>query len=64
MADETRAVRMVETGEHRDRVLIVEDEDNAREGRPELRSGGATKCRVWRAREEALAKFSISSQIQ
>ena len=36
MADETRAVRTVETGEHKDRVLIVEDEDNARKGYEQL----------------------------
>jgi hypothetical protein len=32
MAEETRAVRTVDTGESRDRILIVEDEDNARKG--------------------------------
>ncbi len=36
MADEIRAVRTVETDERKDRVLIVEDEDNARKGYEQL----------------------------
>ena len=37
MGEETKtAVRAVETGERRDRVLIVEDEDNARKGYEQL----------------------------
>ena len=36
MPEDTRAVRTVETGERKDRVLIVEDEDNARKGYEQL----------------------------
>ena len=37
MGEETKtAVRAVETGERKDRVLIVEDEDNARKGYEQL----------------------------
>ena len=37
MGDDSKmAVRAVETGERKDRVLIVEDEDNARKGYEQL----------------------------
>ena len=34
--DKKAAVRAVETGERKDRVLIVEDEENARKGYEQL----------------------------
>jgi len=58
MADETRAVRTVETGEHRDRVLIVEDEDNARKGYEQLLQRWGYEVLGVASAEEALAKFS------
>src|SRR5271166_5398694 len=58
MAEEIRAVRTVETGERRDRVLIVEDEDNARKGYEQLlQRWGYEVLGVGNA-EDALAKFS------
>ncbi len=58
MAEEIRAVRTVETGEHKDRVLIVEDEDNARKGYEQLlQRWGYEVLGVGNA-EDALAKFS------
>src|ERR1700739_4959856 len=39
MAEENRAVRTVETGERRDRILIVEDEDNTRKGYEQMLQG-------------------------
>src|SRR5208283_1663341 len=56
MADETRAVRTVETGEHRDRVLI--DEDNARKGYEQLLQRWGYEVLGVASAEEALAKFS------
>jgi DNA-binding NtrC family response regulator len=58
MTDETRAVRTVETGEHRDRVLIVEDEDNARKGYEQLLQRWGYEVLGVASAEEALAKFS------
>ncbi len=58
MADETRAVRTVETGEHRDRVLIVEDEDNARKGYEQLLQRWGYEVLGVASAEVALAKFS------
>jgi DNA-binding NtrC family response regulator len=58
MGEETRAaVRAVETLERKDRVLIVEDEDNARKGYEQLlQRWGCDVLGVGTA-EEALAKF-------
>ena len=58
MAEDLRAVRTVETGERKDRVLIVEDEDNARKGYEQLlQRWGYEVLGVGNA-EDALAKFS------
>src|SRR5271169_5046979 len=58
MAEDIRAVRTVETGERKDRVLIVEDEDNARKGYEQLlQRWGYEVLGVGNA-EDALAKFS------
>src|ERR1700744_4926259 len=60
MAEETRAgaARAVETQERRDRVLIVEDEDNARRGYEQLlQRWGCDTLGVGTA-EDALAKFA------
>src|ERR1700751_2440534 len=57
MPDETRATRTVETGERKDRILIVEDEDNARKGYEQLlQKWGYDVLGVGTA-EDALAKF-------
>ena len=58
MADETRAVRTVETGERKDRILIVEDEDNARKGYEQLLQRWGYEVRGRGSAEDALAKFS------
>jgi PleD family two-component response regulator len=59
MAEETRsAVRAMEAQERRDRVLIVEDEDNARKGYEQLlQRWGCDVLGVGTA-EDALAKFA------
>jgi DNA-binding NtrC family response regulator len=59
MGEETKtAVRAVETGERKDRVLIVEDEENARKGYEQLlRKWGCDVLGVGSA-EDALAKFA------
>lgn len=58
MAEETRAVRMVDTGERKDRILIVEDEDNARKGYEQLLQRWGYDVVGVPSAEEALAKFS------
>ena len=58
MPEETRAVRMVDTGERKDRVLIVEDEDNARKGYEQLLQRWGYDVVGVPSAEEALAKFS------
>ena len=58
MADETRAVRTVDTGERKDRILIVEDEDNARKGYEQLLQRWGYDVVGVASAEEALAKFS------
>jgi len=58
MPEETRAVRMVDTGERKDRVLIVEDEDNARKGYEQLLQRWGYDVVGVASAEEALAKFS------
>ncbi len=59
MGEETRAAaRAVETAERKDRVLIVEDEDNARKGYEQLlQRWGCDVLGVGTA-EDALAKFA------
>jgi DNA-binding NtrC family response regulator len=59
MGDEMKsAVRTVDTGERKDRVLIVEDEDNARKGYEQLlQRWGCDVLGVGTA-EDALAKFA------
>src|SRR3984893_15665422 len=58
MGDETRSgVRAVETVERKDRVLIVEDEDNARKGYEQLLQKWGYEVLGVAAAEEALAKF-------
>jgi len=58
MAEETRAVRTVETGERKDRILIVEDEDNARRGYEQLLQRWGYEVVGVPSAEEALARFS------
>jgi DNA-binding NtrC family response regulator len=58
MPNETRAVRMVDTGERKDRILIVEDEDNARKGYEQLLQRWGYEVVGVPSAEEALAKFS------
>ena len=58
MSEETRAVRMVDTGERKDRILIVEDEDNARKGYEQLLQRWGYEVVGVSSAEEALAKFS------
>jgi len=58
MPEETRAVRMVDTGERKDRILIVEDEDNARKGYEQLLQRWGYEVVGVPSAEEALAKFS------
>jgi DNA-binding NtrC family response regulator len=59
MGEDTKtAVRAVETGERKDRVLIVEDEENARKGYEQLlQKWGCDVLGVGSA-EDALAKFA------
>jgi DNA-binding NtrC family response regulator len=58
MAEETRAVRTVDTGESKDRILIVEDEDNARKGYEQLLQRWGYDVLGVSSAEDALAKFS------
>jgi DNA-binding NtrC family response regulator len=58
MGDEARAVRTVETGERKDRILIVEDEDNARKGYEQLLQRWGYEVVGVASAEEALARFS------
>src|SRR6201984_3831906 len=58
MAEEQRALRTVETGEHKDRILIVEDEDNARKGYEQLLQRWGYEVLGVNTAEDALAKFS------
>ncbi len=58
MAEEIRAVRTVETDERKDRVLIVEDEDNARKGYEQLLQRWGYEVLGVSNAEDALAKFS------
>src|SRR5215831_7951468 len=58
MGDETKAVRTVETGERKDRILIVEDEDNARKGYEQLLQRWGYEVLGVGTAEDALAKFS------
>ena len=58
MADESRlGARTVETGERKDRVLIVEDEDNARKGYEQLLQKWGCDVLGVASAEDALAKF-------
>ena len=63
MPEETRAaVRAMEMVERKDRVLIVEDEDNARKGYEQLlQRWGCDVVGVGTA-EEALAKFALTME--
>ena len=58
MPEETRTVRTVETGERKDRILIVEDEDNARKGYEQLLQRWGYDVLGVGTAEDALAKFS------
>jgi DNA-binding NtrC family response regulator len=58
MPDESRAVRTVETGERKDRILIVEDEENARKGYEQLLQRWGYEVVGVASAEEALARFS------
>src|SRR5438067_10410678 len=59
MGEETRAaVRAVETLERKDRVLIVEDEDNARKGYEQLLQRWGYDVLGVASAEEVLAKFA------
>src|SRR5262249_10262625 len=58
MPDDTKsAVRAVETGERKDRILIVEDEDNARKGYEQLLQKWGYEVLGVGTAEDALAKF-------
>src|SRR5438445_12616308 len=58
MGEETRAaVRAVETLERKDRVLIVEDEENARKGYEQLLQRWGYEVLSVGTAEDALAKF-------
>src|SRR5437899_11992835 len=59
MGEETRAAaRAVETLERKDRILIVEDEDNARMGYEQLLKRGGYDVVGAGSAEEVLAKFA------
>src|SRR5882757_11351390 len=59
MGEETRAaVRAIEMVERKDRVLIVEDEDNARKGYEQLLQRWGCDVVGVATAEEALAKFA------
>ena len=59
MGEETRAAaRAVETLERKDRILIVEDEDNARKGYEQLLQRWGYEVVGVPSAEEALARFS------
>src|SRR6266478_2981100 len=59
MGDDTKmAVRAVETGERKDRILIVEDEDNARKGYEQLLQRWGYDVLGVASAEEVLAKFA------
>ena len=59
MADESRAaVRALETLERKDRILIVEDEDNARKGYEQLLQRWGYDVLGLATAEEVLAKFA------
>src|SRR5258708_26244182 len=59
MGEETRAaVRAMEMVERKDRVLIVEDEDNARKGYEQLLQRWGCDVVGVATAEDALAKFS------
>src|SRR5256885_421566 len=55
--DKKGAVRAVETGERKDRVLIVEDEENARKGYEQLLQRWGCEVLGVGTAEDALAKF-------
>ena len=59
MGDDSKmAVRAVETGERKDRVLIVEDEDNARRGYEQLLQKWGYEVLGVASAEDVLAKFA------
>jgi DNA-binding NtrC family response regulator len=58
MPEENRAVRTVETGERRDRILIVEDEDNARKGYEQMLQRWGYEVVGVGSAEDALARFN------
>ncbi|HYA96787.1 MAG TPA: sigma-54 dependent transcriptional regulator [Methylomirabilota bacterium] len=59
MAEEARtALRPVETAEHRDRVLIVEDEENSRKGYEALLQRWGCEVLGVGSAEDALSKFT------
>jgi DNA-binding NtrC family response regulator len=58
MPEESRAVRTVETGETKDRILIVEDEENARKGYEQLLQRWGYEVVGVASAEDALARFS------
>src|SRR6202008_1730027 len=58
MPEETRTARTVETGERKDRILIVEDEDNARKGYEQLLQRWGYDVLGVATAEDVLAKFA------
>ena len=58
MDDKKAAVRAVETGERKDRVLIVEDEENARKGYEQLLQRWGCEVLSVGSAEDALARFA------
>jgi PleD family two-component response regulator len=64
MGEETRAaVRAIETVERKDRVLIVEDEDNARKGYEQLLQRWGCDVVGVATAEEALAHFLATTHV-
>jgi DNA-binding NtrC family response regulator len=58
MPEENKAVRTVETGERKDRILIVEDEDNARKGYEQMLQRWGYEVVGVGSAEDALARFN------
>jgi len=57
-------VRAVETVERKDRVLIVEDEDNARKGYEQLLQAGLRRCGRGRRKRARGQKISLSINVR
>jgi len=63
MGEETRAaVRAIEMVERKDRVLIVEDEDNARKGYEQLLQRWAATWWAWGRRKKHWQNSRVTSR--